>query len=141
MSPLFQPDGATYLIETRDDSEEHVLSTFKKYYGDLLTDVVQNPADCDGVLLVTTSHELPPDAFRRYVEVDDVVQTDIAIQDWTSEGVADSCAGTVSGILNRTTVSFSVHSWGTTSGGDKVRHLCDDTLRATELVVDEDRSG
>ncbi|WP_367176238.1 hypothetical protein [Haloarcula rubripromontorii] len=141
MSPPSRSDGTTYLIETRDDSEEYVISTFEKYYGDLLTDVVRNPADCDGVLLITTSHELPPDAFQRYVEVDAVVQTDIAIRDWTSEGVADSCAEVISDVLDGTAVSLSVNIWSTTSGGDEVRRLCEDALRATGLVVDESGSG
>jgi len=141
MSPPFRPDGTTYLIETRDDSEEYVLSTFEKYYGNLLTDVVRNPDDCDGVLLVTTSHELPPDAFRRYVEVDDVVQFDIVIRDWTPESVTDCCTEAVSDVLDGTAVSLSVNIWGTTSDGDEVRRLCEDALHATGLVVDKSGSG
>jgi len=140
MSPKPRPGSTTYLIEIRDGSKEHVRSTLKKYYDDLLTDVVRNPADCDDVLLVTTSHELPPDAFRRYVEVDDVVLTDIAIRDWSPESVEDGCADVVSDFPDTATVSLAVNRWGTMPNGDGIRRPCKDALCATGLVVDCDRS-
>jgi hypothetical protein len=68
-------DDVTYVIETREGREEHVLSTIKKYYEDLLVSVHRNPNHRDGMLIVTTAYELPSDAFARIAEVDDVVQT------------------------------------------------------------------
>lgn len=138
MSLPSRPDGATYLIETRDGSEEYVISTFEKYYDDLLTDVVRNPVDCDGILLVTTSHELPPDAFQRYVEVDDVVQTDITIRGRDPERVADTCRDAISDLPEGTTVSLVVNGSGTPPGDSEVRRQCEDALRTAGLCIDED---
>ncbi|MFC7139836.1 hypothetical protein ACFQMA_08290 [Halosimplex aquaticum] len=141
MSTESRPDGATYLIETRDGSEEHVVSMLEKYYGDLLTDVVRNPAGRDGVLLVTTGYELPPDAFRRYVEVDDVVQTDAAIRDRDPESVADGCGDAISDLSEGTTVSLVVNDSVTSPGDSEVRRQCEDALRTAGLIVAEDSTA
>lgn len=138
MSTESRPDGTTYLIETRDGYEGRVVSMLEKYYDDLLTDVVRNPADRNGVLLVTTSHELPPDAFRRYVEVDDVVQTDVAIRDRGPESVADGCEDAISDLPGGTTVSLIVNGSVTSPGNSAVRRQCEDTLRTAGLTVAED---
>jgi len=138
MSTESRPNGATYLIETRDGSEEHVVSMLEKYYGDLLTNVVKNPADRDGVLLVTTSYELPADAFRRYVEVDDVIQTDAAIRDRGPESVADGWGDAISDLTEGTAVSVVVNGSVTSPGDSEVRRQVEDTLRTAGLIVAED---
>jgi len=77
---------------------------------------------------------------RRYVEVDDVVLTDVAIRDWSPESVADGCADVVSDFPDRTTVSLAVNRRGTTPDGDGIRRSCKDALCATGSVVDGDSS-
>lgn len=141
MSPKSQPDGATYLIETRDGSEDHVVSMLEKYYGDLLTDVVRNPADHNGLLLVTTSHELPPDVFRRYFEVDDVVRFDVAIRGKDPESVADGCKDAISGLSEGASVSFVVNSSVTSPGDSEIRRQCEDVSRTAGLIVGEYRTA
>lgn len=71
MSQQDHTDGVTYRVTTRDGSEEHVVSTIEKYYGELLVDITPNRAG--GLLVITTRYELPSDAFRRITEVEDVV--------------------------------------------------------------------
>ena len=141
MSSKSRSDGATYLIETRDGSEEHVVSMLEKYYGDLLTNVVRNPADRNGVLLVTSDYELPSDALQRYFEVDDVVRTDLAIRGRDPESIADGCADAVSDLPDGTTVSLAVNSSVTSLDDTEVRRQCEDALRNAWLIVDEDSSG
>lgn len=138
MSTESQPDGAKYLVETRDGAEGYVVSTFEKYYGDLLTDVVRNPDDRNGVLLLTTSHELPSDAFRRYFEVDDVVQTDVAIRGKDPESAADGCSEAVSHLPEGTTVSLVMNGPAVSPDNYELRRRCEDELRAAGLLVNED---
>jgi len=67
-------DGETYLLKTREGSLPYVVSTVEKYYEELLTDVLRNPSGYENVVLCTTTHSLPSDAFRRITEVEEVVR-------------------------------------------------------------------
>jgi len=140
---MVQPDttdGVTYLIETRNGAEANVISTLQKYYGGLLTEIVRNPDGCNGILLVTTGYELPPDALRRYFEVNDVVQTDVAIQDRNPESIADGCKDAVTDLPDGTKVSLAVNSSVMELDDSEVRQRCEDVLHAAELVVDGNSS-
>jgi hypothetical protein len=131
-----QSTDTTYLIETRDGSEAHVRSMLEKYYDGLLTDVVRNPGDCSGVLLVETTHELPSEAFRRYSEVEDVLRADAVVPNWRPESVASGCVAAVADLPSGATVSLTVTLRGTTVGSHEVRRRCADALSAAGLVVD-----
>lgn len=138
MTPTSHSDGAAYLIETRTASADHVESMLETYYGELLTDVVRSPAERSDCLLVSTSHELPSDAFRRYVEVDAVVQIDVAIRDWDLDRVANACTDAVSDLPAGTTISLVVDGSSASPDDDEVRGRCARALRAADLIVDED---
>jgi len=136
MPPASQSTDTTYLIETEDGAETYVLSMLEKYYDGLLTDVVRNPGDCSGVLLVETTHELPSDAFRRYSEVEDVLRADIAVPNWRPESVSSGCVAVVADLSAGATVSLTVTLRGTTADSHEVRQQCEDALSAAGLVVD-----
>jgi hypothetical protein len=136
MPPAPQSTDTTYLIETGDGAETYVLSMLEKYYDGLLTDVVRNPGDCNGVLLVETTHELPSDAFRRYSEVEDALRADIAVPNWRPESVSSGCVAAVDDLPTRSTVSLTVTLRGTTADGHEVRRRCADALSGAGLVVD-----
>jgi hypothetical protein len=136
MLPAPQSTDTTYLIETRDGSEVHVRSMLEKYYDGLLTDVIRNPGDCSGVLLVETTHELPSDAFRRYSEVEGVLRADIAVPNWRPESVSSSCVAVVADLSAGATVSLTVTLRGTTADSHEIRRQCENALSAAGLVVD-----
>jgi len=136
MPPASQSTDTTYLIETGDGAETYVRSMLEKYYDELLTDVVRNPGDCSGVLLVETTHELPSDAFRRYSEVEDVLRADIAVPNWRPESVSSDCVAVVADLSAGATVSLTVTLRGTTADSREVRRQCENALSGAGLVVD-----
>jgi len=133
MSQPDPTDGVTYLIQTGDGSEEYVVSMLEKYYGDLLDDVSRNPADCDSLLLVTTSYELPSDAFRRYVEIEDVVRIERQASD--ERDIEDLCADLAGELPGKTRVSVVVRSWGENVPETTVGRRCCEAIRTANPNV------
>lgn len=105
-------DTKTYLLTTRPGKQSSVTTTLKKYYGDLIDEIVVRPADAYGLIHLETTHELPQDAFHRIVEVENVFEDPLSIDSPSPQAIEDGATHLVSQLPDSARITFDIVTTG-----------------------------
>lgn len=125
----------TYLLRTRPGTQSSVTTTLEKYYGNLVDEMVVRTTDTCGLVYFETTHELPLDAFRRIVDVEDAFEGPISIDDPSQRAIETGIAYLVSQLSDGERVAIEVvASDGDHPDATEVERQVEDSLGSKDAV-------